>query len=392
MAELPSPAGAAPLATADACGRVLASALNAPLDLPPFPSSAMDGYALLARDLDGEPPYQLRCVGSSLAGHPYAGDLQAGECLRITTGAMLPEVADTVVAQEDCEVEDAMVSVTLKPDAAAHVRPRGNDVEAGAPLLDASRTLTAFDIAWLAASGVEQVPVFPKPRIAVFATGDELAEPGRSLQPGQIYESNRRVLLELLDALPATVSDLGILKDEPAAIEQALRNAARDHDLLLTSGGVSVGTADYLKEVVSALGSLSLWRLNLKPGKPLAFGHVGACPFLGLPGNPVSTIVTFLLVARPAILTLAGARVTPPLRFRARLVTALKHTPGREEYQRGALREGSEGPEVAVTGDQSSNRLATFSNADCLIRVPKDVGSLEVGAEVEVLPFRGLAS
>lgn len=372
-------------------GRILHESVHAPMAVPPFTNSAMDGYALNARDLSENPDKSFRVVGSSLAGHPYSGNLAADECIRITTGAALPACADTVVPQEDCRIGDATVQIVEPVSEGANVRQAGNDVKQGSLLLQSGHRLGPFDLAWLSSCGINQVNVRKKARVAFFSTGDELREPGEDLAPGQIYDSNREVIRQLLKAMPVEVSDLGAIADDPSIIERKLGAAAANHDLLLTSGGVSVGTADYMKEVVQKLGRLDLWRLNLKPGKPLAFGHIGECLFLGLPGNPVSTIVTYLLIAQPAILALSGCtRDEPPVLIPATLRGSIRHSPGREEYQRGNLEMTSGGAEVRATGEQASNRLASFSGANCLIRIRKQIGNLEDGATVEVLLFRGL--
>lgn len=372
-------------------GRILHEPVHAPMAVPPFTNSAMDGYAINARDLSESPENHFRVVGSSLAGHPYSGNLEAGECIRITTGAALPECADTVVAQEDCKIEEAAIQIVEPPVQGANVRYAGNDVTQDALLLPSGHQLGPFDLAWLSACGISQVNVRKKARVAFFSTGDELREPGEDLAAGQIYDSNREVVRQLLKAMPVEVSDLGVIADDPGDIEHVLSTAAANHDLLLTSGGVSVGTADYMKDVVQKLGSLDLWRLNLKPGKPLAFGRIDESLFLGLPGNPVSTVVTFLLIAQPAILALAGCTSEkPPLLIPATLRGSIRHSPGREEYQRGNLEITPRGAEVSATGEQASNRLASFSNANCLIRIRKQSGNLDDGAAVEVLLFKGL--
>jgi molybdopterin molybdotransferase len=367
---------------------VAAEDVQAPVSLPPFHSSAMDGYACRSEDLATDAT--LRLVGESLAGHPFRGSLTAGQCIRITTGAAVPDSADTVVIQEDTRRDDANVILTEVPVPGANIRAIGHDVRRGETIAHQGQLLNPMDLGWIAACGVRSVSVFRRPRVAIFSTGDELVEPGGALSDGQIYDSNRYALAALLSHLPAEVTDLGVLPDEPDTIENALRDAASTNDLLLTSGGVSVGDADYVKGVVESLGALSLWRMNLKPGKPLAFGRVGHVPFLGLPGNPVSTIVTFLLVARPVIYRLSGAKQQGPLIQHARLGKPIRHNPGREEYQRGILSRDGDEQWVEVTGDQSSNRLATFSGADCLIRIPKESVDLEAGIQVEVLPFYGL--
>jgi molybdopterin molybdotransferase len=348
----------------------------------------MDGYACRADDLNGET--RLRRIGESLAGHPFTDEIGAGECIRITTGAAVPDSVDTVVIQENTSVDGDAVKVLEAPEVGANIRATGHDVRRGETVAHQGQYLNAMDVGWIAACGISHVDVYELPRVAVFSTGDELIDPGETLHSGQIFDSNRFTLAALLEALPARVTNLGILPDNPDIIEAALKEAAANHDLLLTSGGVSVGDADYMKEVVASLGALELWKMNLKPGKPLAFGRVGDTPFLGLPGNPVSTVVTFLLIARPLLLHLAGTRPAAPFTETAILDGPLRHSPGREEYQRGIMRLETGERTVQVSGDQSSNRMATFSGADCLIRIPKESGDLPSGAAVEVLPFYGL--
>jgi molybdopterin molybdotransferase len=370
--------------------RILGCDQTAPMNVPPFDNSAMDGYAIKAADFEANHKH-FQLVGSSLAGHPYTGSVSSGECIRITTGAMLCSDVDTVIPQENCSIDKGVIIVHEAGSRGANIRRAGNDVKEGSLLMPTGHQLTAFDIAWLSACGVSKIDVRQKPRIAFFSTGDELREPGTTLAPGQIYDSNRQVLSQLLCQLPVDFTDMGVIADDRNTIESALKHAANEHDLILTSGGVSVGTADYLKEVVQQLGTLDLWRLNLKPGKPLACGRIGASLFLGLPGNPVSTIVTFLLIAQPAILTLSGCLddLTPVV-YQARLGGRLFHSPGREEYQRGTLHNNGNALEVHVTGEQASNRLGSFADAGCLIRVPKQCGDLEEGSIVDVYPLRGL--
>ncbi|MEZ5558361.1 MAG: molybdopterin molybdotransferase MoeA [Pseudomonadales bacterium] len=393
LADTAPVTGSETVATADAVGRVAARAVTAPVDLPPFPASAMDGYAVRAADLEGPAPHHLPVAGISAAGHPYQGAMPALSAVRIFTGAALPDEADTVVIQEDCTPTGRQaVTINVPVTEGDNVRPAGHDVELGAVLVSAGDRISPFHASWLAACGVGHIEVKRRPKVAVFSTGDELVTPGTALGPGQIYDANRQALLLLLRELPIVLIDRGLVADDRSAIRDLLQGCAADADAIITSGGVSVGDADWVKQAVAEVGTLTLWKLNLKPGKPLAYGRAGKAHFFGLPGNPVSTIVTALLVARPALLKLAGARPEPPLEIECILRTPIEHRPGREEFQRGLLTGAGAGLEVRVTGDQSSNRLSTFVAANCLIRVPKNSNDLAEGSRVSVLPFGGLLS
>ncbi len=349
----------------------------------------MDGYALFAA-ATGFAPGLLNIGGESLAGHPYSGTLAPGECIRITTGAQVPLGTNAVIIQENCSVQDQLLHTHATVTEGANIRPPGQDIRRGDIVVHLGRRINAFDVSWLAACGITEIAVAVKPRLAVFSTGDELLEPGDELVAGKIFDANRRALLELLKALPVTITDLGILPDSTERITIELTEASATHDVILTTGGVSVGDADFVKSVIETIGNLDFWRLNLKPGKPLAFGRVGECLFFGLPGNPVSAIVTYLLIAQPAMIQLCGGNPQPAKFFRATLTQAIQHSPGREEYQRGLLDFSTAGLQVSATGDQSSNRLATFSNADCLIRVPQKSAEIASGEHIDVLPFFGL--
>ena len=354
----------------------------------------MDGFALLESpdaDVRGQ---RFEIVAESAAGHPYTGTLRSGQCVRVYTGAAVPDDCLRVVLQEDCAYEGTQMHITGQPDARSNLRPVGQDVPEGAVLVKKGQVLSAFDIGRLAASGLHQPTVYARRRIGIFSTGDELRDPSvphEALQPGQIYESNRQTLAASAASVPCEVTDLGNLPDDPAITREAISDAADHHDVLLTSGGVSVGDHDHVRTVLEALGSLDFWRLNLKPGKPLAFGHIDRndhrCWFFGLPGNPVSTIVTWLLVAKPALMHLCGAEASHPTRLSATLRTPVAHRPGRAEYQRGRLvtHPQTGALEIEKDQDQSSNRLATFATANCLFEVPKEAGDLPAGAQVSVL-------
>ncbi len=379
------------VALRDALGRVLAERVVAPVDLPPFPASAMDGYALRSRDAIEAPPHRFTLAGTSYAGRPANGPLPKGACVRIFTGAAVPEGLDAVAIQEDCSRDQDTIVVHTPVSPGDHVRHPGHDVAAGTPMFDPGRRLTEYDLGWLAACGITQVAVHGRPRVAVFSTGDELVEPGGALGPGQIFDANRTTLSALLAHLPVHVVDMGIVPDNPGSIRATLELADDDCEAVITSGGVSVGEADHVRNVVAEVGRLQLWKLNLKPGKPLAYGRLRNAAFFGLPGNPVSTIVTALILVKPSLERLCGMEPEAPLTVPAVLRGEIRHQPGREEFQRGSVRSRDGRLEVSVTGDQSSNRLASFSRANCLVRIPKDAGNLQDGAEVQVLPLgRGL--
>ena len=388
LALVPAPQAVERVAIDQALGRVAAEDCLARTDLPPFEASAMDGYAF--RWQPGLT--QLRVVGASRAGHPFAGRTAEGEAVRITTGAALPVDCDTVVIQEDCALKGAALSVNDLPSRGGNVRHRGHDLLQGDVVAAQGRRLNAFDIGTLAAAGIDAATVFARPRIAVFSSGDELQAPGTALAQGNIYDSNRYAVASLLSQLPVEVRNLGVLADDAEAVADALREASAECQLILTSGGVSVGDADLVKSTLERLGQLDFWRLNLKPGKPLAFGRIGQAHLMGLPGNPVSTIVTYLLLAKPAVEAMCGMAPQAPLTLRCQLTEAVRHKPGREEYLRGTATTAEGAAQVKPTGDQSSNRMSTFAAANCLIRIPKTEADLPAGAWVETLPFAGLVS
>lgn len=380
---------------AEALGRVAAADVLALIDLPPFDASAMDGYAVDSAALSHQGAKRLTVVDESAAGRPAQRGVGAFEAIRIFTGAVMPEGADAVLVQEEVTRSGnvAETSVPIRPE--QNVRRRGHDIRQGEALCRTGDQLSAYRLGWLAACGVARVSVARRVRVAIFSTGDELMEAGKPLRPGQIYDSNRFALSCLLRQKAAEVIDLGCVPDNPDDIRQTLRQAARSADLVVTSGGVSVGDADFVKAAVEQTGTIDFWRIALKPGKPLAVGSLECeeqerkALFLGLPGNPVSTLVTYLLFVAPAIDVLAGARPTPPLRLPAIIDHDVRHSKGRREYMRGVLEARQGRLHVATTGDQSSNRLATFANANCLVVIDEERGSLRPGDEVQVVPLSG---
>jgi molybdopterin molybdotransferase len=358
----------------------------------------MDGYAVRRKDFDEAKP--LRLIGQSLAGHPYPGTVTAGDCVRIFTGAVVPDGADLIILQERLAASavsndgtEVIHFAEHEPDE-AFIRPIGNDIEQGQIICPAGELLTPLLLGSLASAGVSMIHVVRKVRVGVFSSGDELRDPGtppEELALGQIYDSNAFTVANLLQRLPVELIPLQRLADDEQAVATALADAADSCDLLITSGGVSVGDADFIGATIARLGHLAFWKLNLKPGKPLAFGRIGQCWIFGLPGNPVSTIVTFLLLVKPSLQLLCGGRPPPLLRVNAKLATQVLHTPGRAEYQRGIYREDDNGElRVAHTGDQGSNRLSTFSGANCLIEIPKTAGSLPKDSVVSILPLSDL--
>ncbi len=373
-----------------ACGRVLANDVVSPMNVPPADNSAMDGYAVHPGN-DSERPIGLfRQRGTVLAGEVFEGVLSAGECVRIMTGAVVPDGARLVVMQENTDVVDAGVKVTdlaaLKPG--DNIRRAGEDIQKGAVVLPAGRRLTPADCGLLASIGVPDVEVVRPLRVSLLTTGDELIAPGEALAPGKIYESNSFSLRPIFERLGAEVQLLTAVSDSLPAITDALKNAADQADIILTSGGVSVGEADFTREAVESLGQLDLWKLAMKPGKPLAFGRIGETLFIGLPGNPVSALVTLHQVGLPVIRTLSGETLPPRIRIPAIVVDTLRKRPGRADYQRGIAELHEDGQwQVRSTGQQGSGILSSVSRANCFIVLEQDRGRVNPGETVLVEMF-----
>jgi molybdopterin molybdotransferase len=363
----------------DAAGRVLADELRAPIDVPPADNSAMDGYALRHADWPGA-DNELAVSQRITAGSSPAA-LAPGTAARIFTGAEVPPGADTVVMQERCEAADGAVRILELPAPGANIRPRGQDVRTGQAVLSPGRRLRAQDLGLAASLGLDRVPVYRPLRVAVLSTGDELVDPGRPLGPGQIYNSNRFTMHGQLAAWGFEVVDLGVARDDPGAVRDLLRRGAEAADAVVTSGGVSVGEEDHVRDVVAALGRLDLWRIAVKPGKPFAFGAVGETPFLGLPGNPVSVFVTLLVIARPFLFACQGRRDLE-LRPSFRPARFARKASWREDYLR--VRDGGDG--VQLYDNQSSGALFSTAWADGLVRQPAET-AIEAGDPVEFLSW-----
>jgi molybdopterin molybdotransferase len=372
-----------------ALNRILAEEVVSSINVPPFPNSAMDGYALRSGDCSPQAETALTVIGSSFAGDPFQGEVGEGQCVRIMTGAVMPEGADAVLMQEQVERDgERIVFAERVVKAGANVRYAGEDIHLGNTVLETGKKLGAAEIGLLASIGVGEVRVSTKLRVAFFSTGDELSSIGTPLTRGKIYDSNRYILSGMLTQLGLEIIDLGVVPDRAEAVRAALREAAVSADLVLTSGGVSVGEADYVTDALAELGEISFWRVAMKPGKPLAFGAIGKAVFFGLPGNPVSAMVTFYQFVLPAIRKMSGENAREPLLFQARCLTDLKKSPGRMEFQRGHLHQAADGSwGVSSTGMQGSHVLTSMSSANCFIHLPAESSGAKEGELVTVQPF-----
>ena len=372
-----------------AAGRILAEDVAAPFDAPPSPVSAMDGYGLVHPNQGGEATFRI--VGRVPAGGVFDGVVKPGEAVRIFTGAPVPAGVDVVVMQEDCCADGESVTVRVMPKPGTNIRPAGEDLKAGRVGLRAGMRLRAQEIGLAAAMGRRSVLARKPLRVALFSTGDELREPGADKPAWVIYDTNRYAVGAQLTALGCDVEDLGILPDKPEAVRAALADVAARVDLLVTSGGVSVGEEDHVKGVVQSLGRLDMWRLAIRPGKPLALGRIGDAVFLGLPGNPVSAMVTFMLVGRPLVLRLSGASDWAPARALAVAGFAFKKKAGRREFLRVRLTVGADGrPTLGKFPNDSSGVLTSMVEADGLADIPAEATEVKPGDLIGFLPFTGL--
>ena len=384
------------LALRSALGRVLARDIVSPIDVPAHDNSAMDGYALRGADLRDGAPTTLRLVGTGYAGQQFEGRVAPGECVRIMTGAVMPAGLDTVVPQEFTTVADAVVTLPAGVVRTGdNRRLAGEDLARGEAALQAGRVLRPADIGLLASLGQAEVPVRRRLRVAFFSTGDELRSIGEPLEAGCVYDSNRYTIHGMLTRLGVDLLDLGVVRDDPAALEAAFRSASENADAVITSGGVSVGEADHTKQVMARLGEVAFWRIAMRPGRPMAFGRVASngrtAVLFGLPGNPVAVMVTFYAFVRDALLAMAGATPQSLPLLRARATEAIRKKPGRTEYQRGIVSRAADGDwDVQLTGAQGSGILRSMSVANGLVVLHHEQASVERGGYVDVLPFDGL--
>lgn len=371
-------------------GRILATDVVSPLDVPGFDNSAMDGYAVRLADLSADKP--LPVAGKAFAGQPYQGEWPAGTCIRIMTGAPVPAGCEAVVMQEQTAQTDGGVCFTAGVRDGQNIRRRGEDIRQNAVVFAAGTRLTAAELPVLASLGIADAPVVRKVRVALFSTGDELQLPGQPLGEGQIYDTNRLTVHLMLQQLGCEVINLGIIPDDPHQLRAAFIEADGQADVVISSGGVSVGEADYTKTILEELGEIAFWKLAIKPGKPFAFGKLQNSWFCGLPGNPVSAALTFYQLVQPLLAKLSGntASGLPP-RQRVRTASRLKKTPGRLDFQRGILQHNANGElEVTTTGHQGSHIFSSFSLGNCFIVLERERGNVEPGEWVDVEPFNTL--
>jgi molybdopterin molybdotransferase len=390
--HVPPVAEIEPVGLADALGRVLAADIMAPVALPPFDNSAVDGYALRYADVATRGETRLDVVARLAAGARPNAALRAGQAVRIFTGAPMPSGADTVYMQEDCRRDGEQVIVPSGLKRGANTRAAGEDVAAGSLALPAGRRLTPQDVALAAALGLATLSVRRRVRVAVFSTGDEVVEPGKPLPAASVFDANRYLLIGLLRKLGAAVDDLGIVADDPDALAAAIDGAAASHDLVLTSGGVSTGEADHVKEAVERTGKLVFWRLAIKPGRPVAMGVVRGAAFAGLPGNPVAVFVTFCHVVRPLLLRLAGSPATPPMALSVRAAFGYRKKVGRREYVRVSLRRGDDGLEAIKHPQDGAGIITSLTETDGLAELTEEVETIEPGATVGFLSYAALTS
>jgi len=386
------------VALATAAGRVVARDIIAPIALPPFDNSAVDGYAVRHADLGPKAETRLSVVERVTAGRAAGRALAAGAAVRIFTGAPMPAGADTVFMQEDVRADGKDVIVPPGLKLGANRRLAGEDVRAGAVVLPAGRRLLAQDVALAAAVGLTQLPVRRRVRVAVFSTGDEIVEPGAPRPPPALFDANRYLLAGLLARLGAATSDLGILPDDPDQLAQAIAKASADHDLVLTSGGVSTGEADHVRTAVEKVGRLVFWRVAIKPGRPVAMGVIPStrtdtgAAFVGLPGNPAAVYVTFVRVVRPLLLRLAGAEVVWPTALPVRSSFGYRKKKGRREYVRVKLVRAADGAIEAVKhAQEGAGVITSLTETDGLVELPEDTTTLEPGATVGFLSYAALA-
>ncbi|QLD32695.1 molybdopterin molybdotransferase MoeA [Mannheimia varigena] len=394
LARLPAPTVIEHLSLNECANRVLAEDVFSPINVPNFDNSAMDGYAV--RIVDLEKNFTLKVAGKAFAGNPFSSELQAGECVRIMTGALVPKSVDAVVMQEETTLNaDGSVTFNNVPKLGSNIRRIGDDVKQGALVLKKGSLLNVASLPLLASLGIASVPVFAKLKVAILSTGDELTSVGEPLTEGKIYDTNRFAVRLMLEKLNCEVLDYGILPDDEALFEQAFIEAQEKADVIITSGGVSVGEADFTKAVLEKLGEIGFWKIAMKPGKPFAFGKLEKAWFFGLPGNPVSALVTFYQLVQPALAKLSGLSADKIANLTKNLTACsaekLKKAVGRQDFQRGYYYANEQGElEVRPVGTQGSHIFSAFNESNCFIVLEAERGNVEVGEKVTIQPFNSL--
>ncbi|PCI62973.1 MAG: molybdopterin molybdenumtransferase MoeA [Gammaproteobacteria bacterium] len=375
------------IAITETLNRVLAEDVVSPVNVPPHHNSAMDGYAVAATSLT-EQNLTLNLVGRSMAGAPFTGVCQQGQCIRIMTGAKMPKGCDSVEMQENCQVDGEKITFAQIKKYGAHVRNAGEDIAIGQPVFSKGHRITAVDLGMLASLGIENIKVVRKLKVALISTGDELKAPGQVLNEGDIYESNAHFISGLLTKLNIEIIDFGIINDDKSAIENAFKQADELADAVISSGGVSVGDADYTKEVLASLGQIDFWKIAMKPGKPFAFGKLPNSVFFGLPGNPVSALVTAHQLALPALVKMQNAQAIKRVTIKVKSANDLKKSAGRIDFQRGVLTVNEQGETVVnSTGSQGSGILSSIAKANCYIVLAACQGKVAAGEMVTVELF-----
>ncbi len=363
--------------------RILAEPVKASFNVPGHDNSAMDGYALRADDCNRA----LTLIGQSLAGHAFEGELQVGQCVRITTGATIPKGADAVAMQENTQLENNLLHITQTPNPGENIRRAGEDIATGSEVLPVGRRLGPVDIALLASLGLASAPVKRRLKVAVLSTGDELTPPGEALSEGNIYDSNRYGMIAMLQRLNVEVLDFGLVPDQPEEIRLAFESAGEQADAIISSGGVSVGDADYVKDILREFGNIDFWKVAIKPGKPFAFGKIGNAFFFGLPGNPVSSMVTLHQLALPILRRLAGEQFEAPVTITAKAAGTIKKRPGRQDFQRACLNTAEGENRARSNRAQGSGVLTSFKDANGYLVLEQERGQVEAGETVRFLPF-----
>ena len=374
----------------DALNRIVAEPIIATMNVPNHDNSAMDGYAMNIDLLPDHGPFKLKVTGKLFAGNPLEGNLEGA--LRIMTGATIPYGLNAVIPQEHVELNEGVITFQTKPQANQNIRRAGEDIKTGQTILKNGRSIEPCDLGLLASLGIDSIKVYRKIKVAFFSTGDEIISLGNPLLPGQVYDSNRYSLIGLLKRLDVETFDLGVIPDDKKIIEDTLKKASDIADIVITTGGVSVGEADYMKDILKKIGEILFWKISMKPGKPLAYGKIGQCHYFGLPGNPVSTMVTFYQFVREAVLTLSGQTPVPKIPIiKAKLLGPLKKIPGRTEFQRGAYEQDDQGTfKVSPLKDQGSGILRSMSEANCFILLHEDTAHLEKDMWVDIQLFDNL--